>query len=65
MASAQAGAQAPVVRLGQQAIGEMIGVSRKTINGHLADFERAQLLETSYNRIVLRNLAGLRRIAES
>ncbi len=54
-----------VVRLSQQAIGEMIGVTRKTVNGHLAAFERAQLIKASYNRIVLRDLDGLRRIADS
>ena len=59
------GGGAPVVPLGQQAIGEMIGVTRKTVNAHLAAFERARLLETGYNRIVLRDVEGLRRIAES
>jgi len=55
----------PVVRLTQQAIAEMIGVTRKTVNGYLAGFERDRLLEASYNRIVLRDLEGLRRVAES
>jgi len=54
-----------VVNLTQQAIGEMIGVTRKTINGYLADFERQRLLKTCYQHIVLQDLAGLRRIAES
>ena len=54
-----------VVRLSQQAIGEMIGVTRKTVNGHLAAFERAQLIKASYNRIVLKDVEGLRRLAES
>ena len=65
MASPAAGSSPPVVRLSQQAIGEMIGVTRKTVNGHLAAFERAQLIEASYNRIVLRDVAGLQRLADS
>jgi CRP/FNR family transcriptional regulator, cyclic AMP receptor protein len=59
------GTHTPVVRLTQQAIGEMIGVTRKSINAYLADFERAGLLDTRYNRIVLRDIPGLARIAES
>jgi len=65
MASTAAGDAAPVVRLSQQAIGEMIGVTRKTVNGHLAAFERARLITASYNRIVLSDVQGLRRLADS
>jgi hypothetical protein len=65
MGTAPAGAAQPVVRLSQQAIGEMIGVTRKTVNAHLAAFERDQLITASYNRIILRDVAGLRRVAES
>lgn len=54
-----------VVRLSQQAIGEMIGVTRKTVNAHLAAFERAALVRANYSRIILRNPQGLRRIADS
>jgi CRP-like cAMP-binding protein len=63
--SAAATAGPPVVRLSQQALGEMIGVTRKTVNAHLADFEREQLVKARYNCIVLRDVPGLRRIAES
>jgi len=65
MATPAAGRAAPVVHLSQQAIGEMIGVTRKTVNAHLASFERAALIETGYNHIRLRDPAGLRRISES
>jgi CRP-like cAMP-binding protein len=54
-----------MVRLSQQAIGEMIGVTRKTVNGHLAAFERARLIKASYNRIILEDMEGLRRLADS
>lgn len=63
--SAAASAGPPVVRLSQQALGEMIGVTRKTVNAHLADFEREQLVKARYNCIVLRDVPGLRRIVES
>ncbi len=65
MAGAPAGAAQPVVRLSQQAIGEMIGVTRKTVNAHLAAFERDQLITARYNRIILRDVAGLRRVVDS
>ena len=55
----------PTVHLTQHAIGEMIGVTRKTVHTHLAAFERARLLRTRYSRIVLQDVEGLRRIAES
>ncbi|MBS0580908.1 MAG: Crp/Fnr family transcriptional regulator [Proteobacteria bacterium] len=54
-----------VVRLSQQALGEMIGVSRKTVNAHLAALERRKLLTASYNHIILRDPRGLRRFADS
>ncbi len=54
-----------VVRLSQQAVGEMIGVTRKTVNAHLAALERQKLLTASYNHIVLRDPKGLQRIADS
>ena len=65
MASSQGGTDEQVVRLSQQAIGEMIGVTRKTVNAHLAALERERLLTASYNRIILRDTQGLRRIANS
>jgi CRP/FNR family cyclic AMP-dependent transcriptional regulator len=65
MADTHAGAGQPVVRLSQQAIGEMIGVTRKTINAYLAGFERERLVRARYNHIVLRDLPGLRRVADS
>jgi CRP/FNR family cyclic AMP-dependent transcriptional regulator len=65
MAAAQPGGGEAVVRLSQQAVGEMIGVTRKTVNTYLAAFERARLIETGYNRILVRDPAGLRQVADS
>lgn len=55
----------PVVRLTQQAIGEMLGVTRKTVNAYLAGFERDRLVQASYNRIIVKDREGLRRVADS
>ncbi len=65
MATSQGGTDEQVVRLSQQAIGEMIGVTRKTVNAHLAALERERLVTAGYNRIILRDPRGLRRIADS
>jgi CRP-like cAMP-binding protein len=65
MAATPAHARRPVVRLSQAAIGEMIGVTRKTVNAHLAAFERAHLVEARYNHITLRDPQGLQHIADS
>jgi CRP/FNR family transcriptional regulator, cyclic AMP receptor protein len=65
MAAVHGPSPTQVVRLSQQAIGEMIGVTRKTVNAHLAAFEREQLVKASYNHIILRDPQGLQRIADS
>ncbi len=65
VAAARPSSTEPVVRLSQQAIGEMIGVTRKTVNAHLAAFERERLVKANYNRIILRDPKGLQRIANS
>jgi CRP-like cAMP-binding protein len=53
----------PVLRLSQELLGEMVGVTRKTVNQHLSAFERAGLVEVGYGRITLRDVEGLRAIA--
>ncbi|GLV30953.1 hypothetical protein TomTYG75_34650 [Sphingobium sp. TomTYG75] len=63
LASAVASDDGLVVRLSQQALGEMIGVTRKTINLHLAAFERAGLIRLGYGRIELTDADGLRGVA--
>jgi CRP/FNR family cyclic AMP-dependent transcriptional regulator len=44
-------------------LGEMIGLTRKTVNLHLAEFERSGLVEVGYGRIRLCDLLGLRAVA--
>lgn len=53
------------LRLAQQLLAEMVGLTRKTVNGYLADFQRRGLVRLGYGEIELLDPAGLRRIAES
>ncbi|WP_310540392.1 Crp/Fnr family transcriptional regulator [Phenylobacterium sp.] len=53
------------LRMNQQALAEMLGLSRKTVNFYLAGFQRGGLLTLGYGHIEVRDTAGLRRIAES
>lgn len=55
--------QAPVINISQEMLGEMIGVTRKTVNFHLSAFERAGLIRVSYGRIELCDVIGLQVIA--
>lgn len=53
------------LRLAQQLLAEMVGLTRKTVNGYLADFQRRGLVRVGYGEIEVLDPAGLRRIAES
>lgn len=55
----------PALRMNQQALAEMVGLSRKTVNFYLLGFQQAGLLTLGYGEIEVRDTAGLRRIAES
>ena len=55
----------PVFKISQELLGEMMGLTRKTINGYLSAFERDGLVRVTYGQIELRDIAGLRRIANS
>lgn len=54
---------APGVTHSQTDIAEMCGLSRKSVNGHLAAMERAGWIERGYMQIAIRNPAALRRAA--
>lgn len=60
----RAGSGSRSVRITQQALGEMVGLSRKATNAHLADFERRGLVRRAYGGLDVIDLRGLRRIAE-
>lgn len=51
--------------LNQADLGEMVGLTRKTVNGYLAEFEAAGLVRRAYGRIAILNPRGLRRVAGS
>ena len=54
----------PVIKLSQELLGEMMGVTRKTMNSHLSAFERDGLIRVGYSRIELCDIGGLRAIAK-
>jgi len=51
--------------ISQQKLAEMVGLSRKTANGYLTGFEAKGLISLGYGGITIRDMAGLRRMAES
>lgn len=53
----------PVINVSQELLGEMIGVTRKTVNQHLSTFEKDGLICVGYGKIELCDLKGLRLIA--
>ncbi|SNT17903.1 cAMP-binding domain of CRP or a regulatory subunit of cAMP-dependent protein kinases [Sphingomonas laterariae] len=53
----------PIIRLSQELLGEMTGLTRKTVNVHLSAFERNGLIEVGYGRIKLCDLERLRAVA--
>lgn len=60
-----AGAQRHDLAISQQALGEMTGLTRKTVNGYLGEFERRGLLRRGYGAVTLVDPDGLRRVAAS
>lgn len=56
-------AGSPSLRITQEALGEMVGLTRKTANLHLAAFEREGLVRRAYGALTVTDLAGLRRVA--
>lgn len=53
-----------LIRLSQQMLGEMTGLTRKTVNTHLAAFERERLIAIGYGGLEILDAAGLRRAAD-
>jgi len=51
------------VRITQEALGEIVGLTRKTANAHLAAFEREGLIRRAYGSLTVTDPAGLRRVA--
>jgi CRP-like cAMP-binding protein len=60
-----AGAGEGPLSVSQEALGEMVGLSRKTVNGHLASFEHEGLIRRRYGGVEVVDPRGLRRVAEA
>lgn len=61
-----AGAQPDArLKLSQQALAEMVGLTRKTVNAYLGEFEREGLVRRAYGGIEVLDLRGLARVTES
>jgi len=54
-----------VLNLGQQALAEMIGLTRKTVNGHLAALQREGVVRLDYGRLWVDDVRRLQAIAAS
>lgn len=55
----------PTLRVSQELLGEMLGLTRKTVNLHLSHFENLDLIRSGYGKIKILNADGLRGIANS
>lgn len=55
----------PSLHISQQALAEMTGLSRKTANGYLAQFQRQGLVSLDYARITVLDPSRLERIARA
>ena len=54
--------EVPVIKVSQELLGEMVGVTRKTVNHHFAAFERAGLIRVGYGQIEICDRIGLRSV---
>lgn len=53
-----------VIKVSQELLGEMMGLTRKTINYHLSSFEADGLVRIGYGKIELTDINGLKLIAD-
>ena len=64
--AAISGDPAPVtLSIGQQALGELVGLTRKTVNGLLQDFAKEGLVRLRYAKLELVDLKGLQAAANA
>lgn len=60
-----AAVETPTVRVSQELLGEMLGLTRKTVNSHLSAFEQIGLIRSGYGQVTILDGDGLKRIANS
>ena len=65
LATPLANANRANLQISQQALGELTGLTRKTVNTVLAEFARLKLVEPGYGALALTDLAGLQGMADS
>jgi len=53
----------PTIKISQELLGEMVGVTRKTVNQHLSAFEKEGLIRVGYGKIELINPSKLKLIS--
>lgn len=53
-----------VIKVSQELLGEMMGLTRKTVNHHLSAFEHSGLIRVGYGKIEITHLDGLKAIAD-
>lgn len=58
-------ADTPTLRVNQELLGEMLGLTRKTVNSHLSSFEKIGLIHTGYGKVTIVNVDGLKNVANS
>lgn len=57
--------EALTLKISQELLGEMLGLTRKTVNIHLSSFEKDCLVRVGYRQIELCDIEGLKRTANS
>jgi len=62
---ARTAADGRTLNLSQQALAEMLGLTRKTVNGYLGGLERDGVIRRGYGTIAIADLPRLRRVAAS
>lgn len=53
-----------IIKVSQELLGEMMGLTRKTINHHLSSFEASGLIRVGYGKIELADVEGLKQVAD-
>jgi len=57
-------ATGPLLKISQEELGELAGLSRQRVNAALGKLQRAALLRIDYGGVVVLNLAGIKKQAE-
>lgn len=63
LATSRHGRGIDVLQMSQQSLAETVGLTRKTVNLHLADFQREGVVQLEYGRIRILDVARLSRLA--